>query len=72
MFSPSNELFSFISTDCFLVKMTSYCSNPNLVQNLCVAVALHSIVTLVANFLLIKILLGSFFGLSTSSYLFFL
>ena len=72
MFSPSNDLFIFISTDCFLVKMTPYCLNPNLVLNLHAAVVLQSMITLVANSLSIKILLGCFFGSSTSSYLCFI
>ena len=72
MFSPSNDLFIFISTDRFLVKMTPHCLNPNLVLNLHAAVVLQSMITLVANSLSIKILLGCFFGSSTSSYLCFI
>ena len=60
MFSPSNKLFIFVSTDCSLVKMTSYCLNPNFVLNLYVDVALQSMITLVANSLRIKISLGGF------------
>ena len=33
IFSSLNELIIFVSTDCFFVKMTSYCLNPNLVFN---------------------------------------
>ena len=52
--------------------MTSYCLNPNLALNLWVDVVLQSIITLIVNFSLIKILLHCFFGSSTSSYLRFL
>ena len=61
MFSPSNELFAFVSTDCSLVKMIEYCLNSILVLNLCAAVILQSMITLVANSSRIKILLGCFF-----------
>ena len=37
-----------------------HCFNPNFVLNSCVAVALQSIITLIANFSFIKILLGCF------------
>ena len=40
MFSNSNELINFVSTDFSFVKMTSYCLNPNFVLNLCVDVVL--------------------------------
>ena len=60
MFSPSNELFISVTTDCSLVKMTSYCLNHSLVLNLCAAVVLQSIITLVANSLHIKIMLDCF------------
>ena len=72
MFSPLNKLFIFDSNDCSLVKMTSCCFNINLVLYLCAAVVLESIITLAANYLRIKILLGRLFGSSTSSYLCFL
>ena len=65
MFSSSNELFIFVSTDCSLFKMASYCLNPNLVLNLCAAVVLKSIITLIANFMRFKTLLDCFFGSST-------
>ena len=60
MLSPSNELFIFVNTDYSLVKMTSRGLNPNFVLNLCAAVLLQSKITLVANSLHIKILLGCF------------
>ena len=31
LYSPSNELIIFVSTDCSFVKITSYCLNPNVV-----------------------------------------
>ena len=40
MFSPSNELIIFVSTDCSFLKMISYCLNPNFVLNLCADVVL--------------------------------
>ena len=46
-FFPSKERFIFVSSDCFLVKLTSFCLNPNLVLHLCAAVVLQSIITLV-------------------------
>ena len=60
MFSPSNELIILVSTDCSFVKMISYCLNLNLVLNLCTDVVLKSIITLIANFSSIKILLHCF------------
>ena len=63
MFSSSNVLINFVSTDCSFVKMTSYCLNPNLVLNLRGDVALQSTITLIANFLFIKILLTCFLDL---------
>ena len=63
MFSASNELFIFVVTDSFLVKITSHCLNPNLVLNLCDAVVLQSMITLIANSLRIKffwLVFGSF------------
>ena len=30
LFSPSDELVIFVTTDCSVVKMTSYCLNRNL------------------------------------------
>ena len=71
MFSTSNEGFIFFNPDCFLVKMTLYYLNPSLVLNLCASVVLQSMITLVANFLCIKILVGCCFGSSASSYLCF-
>ena len=46
--------------------MTSYYLNLNLALNLCVVVTLESIITLVANSLYIKIVLGHFSGPHTS------
>ena len=66
------KIWSLSDCNWTLVKMTSYCLNPNLVLNSCVAVVLPSISTLVANSLSIKILLGCFYGLPTSEYLCFL
>ena len=62
----------FISTDCYLVNMTSYYLNPSLVSNLCGVVVLQSMITLVADSLHVNILLGCFFCSSTSYYLYFL
>ena len=61
-------------THCFVnifsfVKMTSHCFNSNLVLNVWANVALQSIITLIANFSSIKILLIWLFGSSTSAYL---
>ena len=58
MFSASSELFIFVSTDCCLVNMTSYCLNPNLVLNLCTAIVLQPTITLDVNSLYIKTLLS--------------
>ena len=55
LFSPSNELIICASTDCSFVKIVSYCSNPNLVLNLCANVVLQSII------LSLKSLLGLLF-----------
>ena len=60
LFSPSNELIICASTDCSFVKIISYCSNPNLVLNLCANVVLQYIITLVDN-LSLKSLLGLLF-----------
>ena len=68
MFSPSNKLFILVNTDYSLVKMTSYCLNPNLV---CASLVLQSMITLVAYSLCKKILLSCVFGSSTNSYLCF-
>ena len=57
MFSPSNKLFILVNTDYSLVKMTSYCLNPNLV---CASLVLQSMITLVAYSLCKKILLSVF------------
>ena len=65
------KLQSFLNLQSF-VKMTSYCLIPSLVLNLWANVALHSIITLISNFLFLKILLTYFIGFSTSSYLSFL
>ena len=67
-----NELIIFVSTDCSFVKMTSYRLKPNLVLNLWAIIVLQFIITLIANFSSIKILLTCFFGSSISSYLCFL
>ena len=72
MHLPSNELLIFLSTVCSSVKITLYCLNPILVLKLCAAVALHSIISLFANSLSIKILLDCLFGSSTISYVCFL
>ena len=55
------DFFIFVSTDCSLVKITSYYLNPNLVLGLYPAVILQSMVTLFAILLCKKILLGCFF-----------
>ena len=65
-------LLQINSTDCSLVMMKSYCFNPNLALNFCVANVLQSITTLTANSLSIKIQLGCFLGSSSSSYQWFL
>ena len=70
MFSPSNELSIFVNNDCSLVKMTSFCLNPN--PNLCATVFLQSMISLTANSLSIPVLLACFFSSSISSYLYFL
>ena len=57
-----SSMFIVVSTDCSLVKMTSYCLNPNLALNLCAAVVLQYMFTLVANYLHIQIMFGYFFG----------
>ena len=72
MFSPSEELFIFISTDCYLVKSTLYRLNPNPVLNLYAAVVLQSMITLISNSLCVKIPLSWLFCSSPSSYLCFL
>ena len=60
MFFSSNELVIFVSIECFLVKMISYCLNLNPAQNLCAAVLLQSIKTVVVNSFCIKVLLRCF------------
>ena len=60
VFCSSNGLFIFVSTDCSLVKITSYFWNPNLALNLCGVVILQCIITLVGNSLCIKFLLDCF------------
>ena len=75
IFSPLNELIIFVNTDCLffvVVKMTSYCLNPNLFLNLWVDFVRQSTITFFTNFSFRKILLHCFFGSSTSSYLCFL
>ena len=64
VFSPPNELFIFVSTCCSLVKVTSYCLNPNLVLNLGTAVVFQFIIILVMTSLYTKILLDCFFDSS--------
>ena len=59
MFSPSNEFF-FVSTDCSLVKMTSYYLNPNLLVNLYAGVVVQFIINLVGNCLHLKIMWGMY------------
>ena len=59
MFFPSSELF-YVSTDNSLVKMALHYFNPNLVLNLCAAVVLPSMITLIADSLSIKIQLDCF------------
>ena len=71
MFSPSSKLIIFVSNDCSCVKMILYCLNPNLVLNLCAYVVLEYIITLIANFSSIKILLNCIFGSPTRSYICF-
>ena len=44
MFSPSNKLINFVTTDRSFVKMTSYCMNPNLALFLCAVVVLQSMI----------------------------
>ena len=61
VFSPPNELFIFVSTCCSLVKVTSYCLNPNLVLNLGTAVVFQFIIILVMTSLYTKILSDCFF-----------
>ena len=72
MLSPWNKLLTFFSTDYFLIMMKLYCLNLNLVLYLHTAVILQSMVTLIANYCFIKILLDYLFGTSTCSYLSFL
>ena len=57
MFCPLNELFIFVRTDCFLVKVISYCLKPSIILNFYVVVILQSMITLIANSLCINILL---------------
>ena len=57
MFSPSNELFVYVSSDFSLFKTTSSCLNPNLALSLSSAVVLQFMITLIANSLSIKIML---------------
>ena len=64
VFSPPNELFIFVSTCCSLVKVTSYCLNPNLVLNLGTAVVFQFIIILVITSLYTKILSDCFFDSS--------
>ena len=58
MFSLSNEIIIFVSSDC---KMASYCLSLNFVLNLCAAVVIQSIITSLSNSLCIKTLLDCFF-----------
>ena len=60
MLSSSNQLITFVITDFSFVKMTSHCLNLISFLNLWADVALQSILTLVANFSSIKILLDCF------------
>ena len=60
MFSHLDGLYVFASNDCSLIKMASFCLNLNLTLSLCVAVFLQTMITLFANSLRIKILLGRF------------
>ena len=64
-----NSLFSLIL---IVVLLTSYCLSPNLDLSLWADIVLQSIITLVANFSSMKVLLTCFIGSSTSSYLCFL
>ena len=64
IFSTSNEPFIFVSTGHSSAKMISWCFNVNPVPNLCAAVVLQSMITWVANFSRIKILLSFFVCLS--------
>ena len=64
VFSPPNELFIFVSTCCSLVKVTSYCLNPNLVLNLGTAAVFQFIIILVITSLYTKILSDCFFDSS--------
>ena len=59
-FKWTHHSFQHCSTDCSFVKMTSYCLNPNLALNLWVDVVQQSIITLIATFLSIEILLHCF------------
>ena len=59
MFSPTNKPSIFVGTNFFLVKMISCSLNPNLVQILCVAAVLQSMIIIVTNSLSIKKFLGS-------------
>ena len=70
MFSPSDELIIFVSTNCSFVKITLYCLNPNFLLNFCVAVVPQSMITLAANPLHIKVLLGCFFWFIYCFYIF--
>ena len=56
----------------FFVKMTSHCLNPNLVLNLCDHIVIHSIISLIAKFLSLKIPLHYFLYILSSSCLCFL
>ena len=49
MFSFSNELIIFVSIYCLLNEITLHCLNPNLGLNLCAAVIVQSMITLIAN-----------------------
>ena len=69
LFQMNSFLIIFVSTNFSFVKMTLYCLNPNLVLNLWATVVLQSLITLIANFASIKVLLTCFLGFSTSSYL---
>ena len=60
VFFPSKEGFIFVSSDCSLVKLTSFCLNPNLVLHLCAAVFLKSIIILVISSFSITILSDCF------------
>ena len=50
-----------LDSDCYFVKMTWYCLNPNLLLNLCAALVLQSLITLAARILSIRILWDCFF-----------